>query len=116
EEEIGRAPVGTDRPMLAVLEVTYRPGQLVAIALRDGEECGRTTLTSAEGEVLLTATADHVQLTADDESLAYLAIELRDDAGALVTADDRSVTVQVEGDAILAGMCSANPKTTERFD
>ncbi|WP_314505450.1 glycoside hydrolase family 2 TIM barrel-domain containing protein [uncultured Microbacterium sp.] len=114
--DIARAPVGTDKPMLAVLETPYRPGQLVAIALRDGRESGRTSLTTAGSDTHVTATADQVQLTADDDSLAYIAIELRDESGVLVTADDREITVHVEGDAILAGICSANPKTTERFD
>lgn len=115
-EEIERSRVGEQRPMIASVETVYRPGRLEAIALRDGAEVGRTALNTTRGEPILSAVADRLQLAADDDALAYISVELRDQYGTLVTADDRSVTVQVEGNAVLAGMCSANPRTAERFD
>lgn len=102
--------------MLAVLETVYRPGELVAIALHGGEEVGRTTLATAQRNARLTAVADRDRLRNDDSDLAFVAIELRDEEGRLVTSDDRPVTVEVSGAGVLAGMCSANPKTEERFD
>lgn len=113
--EVARGPVGADRPMLAVVETAYRPGELVAVALRDGAESGRTSLRTA-GAARLTATADRTTLRADDTDLAYVAIEWRDELGELVTSADAPVTVTVAGPATLAGMCSARPSTTERFD
>lgn len=111
---VARAEVGAERPRTAVLETRYTPGELVAVALRDGAEVGRTALRTA-GPVTLTASADRLVLRDDADDLAYLAIELRDDAGVLVTGADRPVTVHVSGAGELAGMCSANPRTTERF-
>ena len=113
--EVARAAVGQPRPMLAVLETTYSPGELVAVAYRDGSEVGRTALATA-GEPLLTASADRTRLRADDVDLAFIAIELRDADSRLVTSADTVVTVDVSGAAMLAGLCSANPKTAERFD
>jgi hypothetical protein len=115
-EEVARGPVGDSMPMLAVLETTYRPGELVAVAYRAGAETGRTSLSSATGELALTVTPDRDQLRAEDSDLAFVAIELRDDHGTLATGADRQVTVEVSGAGVLAGMCSANPKTIERFD
>jgi beta-galactosidase len=114
--EVARAIVGTRRPMVATLETAYQPGALVAVAYRAGAEVGRTTLETAAGPLVLTAKADRSDLRSDDADLAFVAIELRDDAGRLIAADDRPVTVQVTGAGVLAGMCSANPKTAERFD
>ena len=113
--EVARAAVGEQRPMLAALTTTYAPGMLVAVAYRDGSEIGRTSLATA-GEPLLTAYADRTTLRADDSDLAFVAIELRDAEDRLVTSADCPVTVQVSGAAVLAGLCSANPKTSERFD
>ncbi|QKJ18365.1 glycoside hydrolase family 2 TIM barrel-domain containing protein [Microbacterium hominis] len=112
--EVARGPVGVERPMLAVLETEYRPGTLVAVALRDGVEAGRTSLATA-GAAALTATADRTALVADDADLTYVAIELRDAEARLVMDADTDVTVTVDGFAVLAGMCSANPRTEERF-
>lgn len=114
--EVSRATVGETRPMMAVLETTYRAGELTAVAYRDGEEAGRISIATASTPARLTATVDRSELRDDDADLAFVAIELRDDNGVLVTTGDRAVTVEVEGAGVLAGMCSANPKTTERFD
>ncbi len=101
--------------MLAVLETTYSPGELVAVAYRGGVVTGRTALVTV-GAATLTATADRSDLRADDADLAFVEIELRDTAGVLVTTADLTVHVAVSGPGVLAGMCSANPRTAERFD
>jgi hypothetical protein len=113
--EVARARIGDAKPMLAVLETTYSPGELVAVAYRDGRAVGQTSLATA-GPARLTAYADRTTLRADDRDLAFVAIELRDAGGQLVAGPDTVVTVKVSGVAMLAGMCSANPRTTERFD
>ncbi|MHA6526062.1 glycoside hydrolase family 2 TIM barrel-domain containing protein [Tessaracoccus sp. G1721] len=114
--EVSRATVGERLPMLATLETAYGAGELTAVAYRDGEEVGRTGLATATTAARLTATADRTRLSDDDADLAFVAIELRDDNGVLVTTEDLAVTVEVEGAGVLAGMCSANPATEERFD
>lgn len=115
-DELTRCPVGTRRPMMATLKTVFRPGQLVAVAYRSGVEVGRTGLASAHSSRRLHVTADRSHLRDDDSDLAYISIELRDGAGTLVTGDDRAVRVKVAGSGELAGMCSANPRTTETFD
>ncbi|TDX79202.1 glycosyl hydrolase family 2 [Rathayibacter sp. PhB151] len=114
--EVGRSAVGAVRPMLASIETVYRPGTLTAVAYRSGSETGRSSLVSASGPAVLTATADRTSLRADDTDLAYVAIELRDAAGVLITGADRVVSVAVEGAGVLAGFGSGTPATTERFD
>jgi beta-galactosidase len=115
-DEVARGAVGERRPMLATLDTVYRPGELIAVAFRNGAEVSRTALATAAGSVRLVAEVDRDRLRDDDADLSFLAIELRDAAGRLVVAEDRPVTVEVSGAGILAGMCSANPKTEERFD
>jgi beta-galactosidase len=114
-QEVARGPVGEPLPMLAVLETTYVPGELVAVAYRGGAEMGRTSLNTA-GEPELAVSADRTRLHRGDHDLAFVAVEVRDAAGVLVTTADRPVTVEVAGAGQLVGMCSGNPKTSERFD
>lgn len=115
-DEVARATVGEEHPMRATLETVYGAGQLTAVAYRGGGEVGRTSMSTARTAARLTATADRAELRDDDADLAFVAIELRDDDGVLVTSEERAVTVEVSGAGILAGMCSANPRTEERFD
>ncbi|MFZ0529866.1 MAG: hypothetical protein WAL91_04945, partial [Propionicimonas sp.] len=103
------------RPRLAVLETTYRPGRLEAVAYSGGVEVGRSGLTTAEGPARLVATADRSTISASPSDLAFVSVELRDDEGRLVTGADRAVRVAVSGAGTLAGLCSGNPKTAERF-
>lgn len=113
--EVARAAVGTTKPRLAVIETTYAPGELTAVAHQDGVEVGRTTLRTGSVDALaLSVSADRSSLRDDDADLSYIALELVAD-GVLVTVADRPVSVEVSGAGVLAGMCSANPKTAERF-
>ncbi|GAA2760806.1 glycoside hydrolase family 2 TIM barrel-domain containing protein [Actinopolymorpha rutila] len=113
--EVGRSPVGDWRPKVAVVETTFRPGTLVAVAYADGTEVGHTSLSTATGPVRLTAAADRTELRYDGTDLAYVSLALTDHEGRLVSGQDRPVTVEVSGAGTLAGMCSANPRTAERF-
>lgn len=70
--------------------------------------------TASLDTVQLTATADRTVLHDNDEELSYIAIEMVSE-GMLVTGADRAVTVSVTGSGRLEGMCSANPRTLERF-
>jgi len=115
QRSIGKAPAGRDQRYRAEFETTYEPGELVAVAWRDGVELGRTTLRSAAGPVVLDVATDRSEIAAEPSDLAYVAITLVDDAGALQNAHDREVSVSVDGPAVLQGLGSANPATEERF-
>lgn len=113
---LARRTVGKGMPLVTVFETEYKPGELTAIAYRNGSETGRAALCSAVGATSLTATADRDVLVADDADLAFISIELRDTAGTLVTSEDRRVAVSVEGGGVLQAFGSARPDNVERYD
>lgn len=114
-EQVGAGTPDAKRPMVFSVETTYQPGRLEAVAWRDGAEVGRSALVTA-GTPRLTATTDRTQLRPDGTDAAFIAIELADADGVLDPTASASVQVEVEGAGVLAGFCSANPKTVERFD
>ncbi|SFR84512.1 Glycosyl hydrolases family 2, sugar binding domain [Agromyces sp. CF514] len=111
---LGRATVGESRKFRADFETVYRPGELVAVAYRDGVETGRTALAAASEAFDLRVLADRTSLRADGTDLAYLAIELTDEHGTVHATHDRTVTVTVVGPAVLA-LGSGAPITEEGF-
>jgi beta-galactosidase len=113
---LGRRPLGEDHRFRTEFETVYEPGELLAIAYRDGAETGRSTLRSASGPVLLRAEADRPVITTAGGDLAHVTLTLTDADGTLHTAADRVVTVEVSGAGTLAGFGSADPSTEERFD
>ena len=65
----------------AEFETTYEPGELEAVAWRDGKEVGRTSLRSATGPVRLDVRADRTEIRADPSDLAFVELTLVDEAG-----------------------------------
>ena len=113
---LGRARPGVSKPFLAEFDLTYEPGELVAVGYCDGVEQGRTSLRSATGPTRLVAVADRRELHADDSDLSFITIELRDEQGNLASANDHLVHVTVEGGGVLQALGTARPDTEERFD
>lgn len=108
---LGRAAVGSPRPLIARFETSYRPGELVAVAFTGGEEVGRTTLRTA-GDLVFAARAESAEIAAD--GLGYVVISLADADGILHTDTDLPVTVEIEGGE-LAGLGSGRARTEESF-
>ena len=111
-EVVGRAPVGEHKAFLARFETAYRPGEIVAIARRDGAEVGRHALRTA-GVTALTVRADADVVSAG--GLAFLAVTIEDAAGFVAADRDLPVTVTVSGPAELAGFGSGRARTEESF-
>ena len=112
---LGRARAGRSVGFRTAFDVPYAEGELVAVTYSDGVEIGRSALRSAAGPAILRASPDRTQLTADHRDLAFVALELRDAAGTLVTCDDRELHANVSGSGVLQGFGSARPSTTEEY-
>lgn len=112
----GRKPAGAEHRFRADFSVTYEPGNLQAISYRDGSETGRWTLTTAAGDVQLTANADRPVVRSTGGDLAYVSLALTDPAGTLWTGDDLTVRIEVSGAGDLIALGSADPQSVQRFD
>ncbi|MFD4606218.1 glycoside hydrolase family 2 TIM barrel-domain containing protein [Streptomyces sp. NPDC058464] len=113
---LGRRPVGEHHRFRTAFDTLHEPGELLAIAYRDGTETGRSILRSATGPVLLHAEADRPVITTAGGDLVYVTLTLTDSDGTLHTGADRLVSVEVTGQGALLGFGSADPSTEERFD
>ena len=92
----------------ASFDLPYEPGTLEAIAYVDGKECGRSSLTSATGEV-------HVRTSQSSwGDLAYVDIALVGDNGEVWANRDQKLKIKVTGGTLL-GFGSAKPRTESSF-
>lgn len=110
-----RRPVGTDRRCIATFEVEYQPGELTAIAYRDGQVAERTALRTAKPTARLTAVVDRNVIRADSRDLAYVEIRVEDEAGELHVLHDTEVVVTVRGSGVLQGLGSGDPRSEEDY-
>lgn len=111
----GRRPVGVKHKFRTEFEIVHEPGELVAVAYRDGIETGRTALRSADGPVRLKARADRDVVRATGGDLAYVELALTDAEGTVHPALDRQVSVEVSGAGRLLAFGSADPRTEAPF-
>jgi hypothetical protein len=113
-EVVARTEVGKERRHIATFDTTYVPGDLVAVALRGGEEHGRTVLRTAGETVQLALALDRESVRSEGD-LAFVEISLVDADGLGHVCVDREVTVTVSGAGVLQGLGSANPCSTDDY-
>jgi beta-galactosidase len=106
---------GQQRSAIARFETEFRPGTLVAVARRDGEEIGRTHLHSLDGPVSLQAIVESDRIEGVPGELAYVQFVLADHAGTIAVDETVVVDVTVMGPGELVGMSGAKPDDVEAF-
>jgi beta-galactosidase len=110
---LGRHPAGPEHEFLTRFRTRYEPGVVEAIGYRDGREVSRSALrTSEDSQLRLVAEGE---LGHDALDVAYLRIEVADDAGTVDSTATGAVTVRIDGPATLAGFGSGAPATEESF-
>ncbi|WP_307786035.1 glycoside hydrolase family 2 TIM barrel-domain containing protein [Rathayibacter sp. SD072] len=112
---LGVAVVGAELPFRAVFETEYTPGELSAVASIAGVESGRSAIRTAAQDLQLRVDLDRAALRADGSDLAHLLISLTDTLGNVHNAVTRTVTVTLDGPAVLQGLGTGATSTAEPF-
>jgi len=94
---------------IAVFEVPYQSGDLIAIALENGKEVATKVLKTPGEPAAIRLIADHNQLKADPNDLAFVKIEVVDGNGLFVPQDSIQIRLTLSGDGELVASGNANP-------
>lgn len=105
----------TPERCMAMFTVPYAPGELMAVAIRDGEEIGRTTLGTVGAPAALRLVSDVTDLTTSRDDLAHVLVEVTDSHGGLVPDATLEVTFRVDGAGELAAVGNGNPHNVDSF-
>ena len=108
-ETVGEKTLTEADKYIATFDVPYRPGTLTAVALSDGQEVGRTALTTTGKAEALKLCVDRSQVNADRSDLAFIRIDAVDAEGRVVPVSDVTVDISVTGDGEMAASGSADP-------
>lgn len=121
-ESLGRKSAGKENRYTAVFEITYEKGELRAVSCgADQREISEARLVSTGRPAAVRLVPEKTELSADGESLAYVAVELVDDQGNVVPDAELSLTAEVtvstgsHAAAYLAGFGSDNPVTADNY-
>lgn len=96
-------------------DVVYEPGELKAVAYKDGKKIGQSVMRTAGKPVKIRLKPDRRKLAATGEDLCYILVEALDADGAFCPLADNSVRFKVEGPAEIAGVGNGNPLSLEPF-
>jgi beta-galactosidase len=110
------APVVRDRYALRWLNVPYEPGELKAVAYKNGRKLGRAVMRTAGEPAKLRLTPDRKSLQADGEDLSYVLVEARDQEGNLCPLAMNDVKFRIEGPATIAGVGNGDHHFPAEFD
>jgi beta-galactosidase len=113
--EIAKKPISAATKLRAEFDVTYAPGELKAIALSGGRQIAELTFKTVGKPAQLRLKADRQSIRLDRNDLAYVTMEVVDQAGDLVPDATVPVTFTVSGPGELAALGTANPKDVESF-
>lgn len=94
-------------------DVPFRPGELKAVGYRGGQPVREDKRVTAGVPARLRLCADKPALAADGADVAFVTVEVCDDAGNLVPTAETPVTVQVGGCGRLLGLGNGDPGSRE---
>jgi len=95
--------------------VLYEPGELKAVAYKDGSEIGQAVMRTADKPAAIRLTPDRKELSADGEDLCYILVEALDEKGVLCPLADNLIRFRIDGPAEIAGIGNGNPLSLEPF-
>jgi beta-galactosidase len=111
--------VSADRKFLSKYrlewQVPYAPGDLKAVAYRDGKQAAVDEVRTAGAPARLKLTPDHTSILADGDDLSFLTIRVEDRDGNLCPSADNLVHFNVTGAGTIAAVDNGNAATDEPF-
>jgi len=113
--EIGVKPVSAETRFKVEFDVPYAPGELKAVALKEGKPIAEMTLKTAGTPAGLQLKPDRQSLRPDRNDLAYVTLEVLDQYRNVVPDAAVPVSFEVRGVGELAATGTANPKDVRSF-
>ena len=96
-QSLGRKKKGPFEYRLRWDDVIYAPGELKAVAYKNGKEWATDVVKTAGPATALTLDADRSVIAADRKDLSYVSVTIRDQAGTMVPRSKNLVAFTVSG-------------------
>ena len=96
-------------------DVTYQPGELKAIAYKEGVVIGEQVMKTADTPYQLRLTPDRSTIHADGMDLSYILVEAYDKNGNPCPLADNKIDIALSGPAHIAGIGNGNAQSFDLF-
>ncbi|MFD8307432.1 glycoside hydrolase family 2 TIM barrel-domain containing protein [Streptomyces sp. NPDC059690] len=108
------SPNGSAGKLHLIWEVPFAPGELKAVARRDGKAVATDVLRTAGRAHAVRLTADRKSVAADGRSLLFVTAEIVDARGVVAPDAENLITFDVDGGS-LAGLDNGREESAERY-
>ncbi len=105
----------TERFRLLWPEVAYQPGELKAVAYKEGTEIGEEVVKTAGAPYQIRLTPDRSTIHADGMDLSYILVEAYDKDGNPCPLADNLIDLAISGPGHVAGVGNGNPQSFDPF-
>ncbi|WP_405534260.1 DUF4982 domain-containing protein [Streptomyces sp. NBC_00075] len=109
------SPNGSAGKLHLTWHVPYAPGELKAVARRDGRVVATDVLRTAGEAHAIRLTADRKSLAADGRSLCFVTADVVDARGVVVPDAEHLLAFEVDGGGSLAGLDNGREESAERY-
>lgn len=96
-------------------EVKYEPGELKAVAYKQGEKIGESIVKTAGEPYSIRLTPDRKEIKANGKDLSYILIEAIDKEGNVCPKADNEIEITLKGPGRIAGAGNGNPRSFNPF-
>jgi len=110
-----QSQVSKERYRLMWLDVVYEPGELKAVAYKEGEVIGETIVNTADKPYSLKLTPDRTTIDANGNDLSYIMVEAYDKDGNLCPLAENMINFTINGPGEIAAVGNGNPQSLEPY-
>ncbi len=96
-------------------DVAYQPGEVYAIAYKDGQEWQRCTVKTASDASKIELSSDRKSIAADGYDLAFITVSIKDKSGITVPRSMNEVNFSIEGDGEIVAVGNGDQTSHEPF-
>ena len=115
KRKIPASAKATDRFRLIWNEVPYIPGELKAVAYKEGKKIGETEMKTAGEPIEIRLTPDRSTISSGGMDLSYILAEAIDRNGNLCPLADNRIDLEIKGPGTIAGVGNGNPQSLDPF-
>lgn len=96
-------------------DVRYEPGELKAVAYKNGKKWAETTVKTAGNQTKLMAEADRATIQSGSYDLAFITIRVTDDCGLTVPRANNKIQFSIEGPGEIVATDNGDPTDMTTF-
>lgn len=96
-------------------DVSYQPGELKAVAYKEGNVIGEQVMRTAGAPFRIKLTPDRTTIKSNGIDLSYILVEAYDKNGVPCPLADNEITITLSGPGRIAGVGNGNPQSFDPF-